>query len=148
VQFRRGGLLSVTMLLGLAALAALLGINKLYHTFVMRLAGQEMRSLSESLRDAGLSHAGMILAFCLFPAVLEEIAFRGLVQHWLQAAITPWKALVLASALFTALHFSIVSAPYLFAVGLLLGWLKQRTGSLYPSMVVHFLHNFVVLEFL
>ncbi len=77
----------------------------------------------------------------------EEIAFRGLVQHWLQIAIAPWKGLVLASALFMALHFSAISAPYLFAVGMLLGYVKQRTGSLYPSMLIHFLHNLVVITF-
>ena len=55
--------------------------------------------------------------------------------------------LALASALFTMLHFSVISAPYLFAVGMLLGWTKYRTGSLYPSILLHFLHNYVVVEF-
>jgi membrane protease YdiL (CAAX protease family) len=81
------------------------------------------------------------------PAVIEEIAFRGLVQHWLHAAISPFRAMVLASALFTALHFSVLSAPYLFALGMVLGWAKWKTGSLYPSMLIHLVHNLVVLEF-
>ena len=89
----------------------------------------------------------MIVLFCLFPAVVEEIAFRGLVQHWLQTAISPLKAMLPASALFTALHFSVLGAPYLFMVGMLLGWAKWKTGSLYPSMVIHFLHNLVVIEY-
>jgi membrane protease YdiL (CAAX protease family) len=46
-----------------------------------------------------------------------------------------------------ALHFSVMSAPYLFAVGMLLGWAKQKTGSLYPSIVIHFLHNFLVIAY-
>ena len=32
-------------------------------------------------------------------------------------------------------------------VGLLLGWVKWKTGSLYPSMLIHFLHNYIVLEY-
>jgi membrane protease YdiL (CAAX protease family) len=51
-----------------------------------------------------------------------------------------------ASFLFAAMHFSIVSFPYLFLVGALLGWTKWKTGSLYPSMLIHFLHNFIVIE--
>jgi membrane protease YdiL (CAAX protease family) len=45
------------------------------------------------------------------------------------------------------MHFSIVSFPYLFALGVLLGWTKWKTGSLYPSMLIHFLHNLVVIEY-
>ena len=52
-----------------------------------------------------------------------------------------------AAALFAVLHFSLLSLPYLFMVGLLLGWAKWKTGSLYPSILVHFLHNLIVLEF-
>ena len=83
----------------------------------------------------------------VFPAVTEEIAFRGLVQHWLHVAVAPWTAIALASALFAAMHFSIVSAPYLFLVGGVLGWARWRTGSLYPSMVAHFVHNLAVLAY-
>jgi membrane protease YdiL (CAAX protease family) len=44
------------------------------------------------------------------------------------------------------MHFSIISFPYLFCVGMLLGWTKLKTGSLYPSMLIHFLHNLAVIE--
>ena len=30
--------------------------------------------------------------------------------------------------------------------GNLLGWVKWKTGSLYPSILLHFLHNLIVLE--
>jgi membrane protease YdiL (CAAX protease family) len=89
----------------------------------------------------------MVLTFCIFPAIVEEIAYRGLVQHWLQAVLPAWKALVVASFLFAITHLSVISCPYLFLVGCLLGWAKLRTGSLYPSMLIHFVHNFVVIEF-
>jgi membrane protease YdiL (CAAX protease family) len=46
-----------------------------------------------------------------------------------------------------ALHFSVLSAPYLLLVGMLLGWAKLKTGSLYPTMLIHFLHNFIVITF-
>ena len=55
--------------------------------------------------------------------------------------------MVVASALFAALHFSVLSFPYLFAVGMALGWVKWKTGSLYPPMLMHFLHNYVVVAY-
>jgi membrane protease YdiL (CAAX protease family) len=55
---------------------------------------------------------------------------------------------IVASALFAGMHFSVISFPYLFLVGMLLGWTKWKTQSLYPSMLIHFLHNLIVIELL
>ena len=147
VQFKRIGLLHPAALLGLLALAPLLGVNYVYHGWLVRQFGAGHEGPFRSLRAFGMGEAALVFFFCVCPAVIEEISFRGLVQHWLQVAIPPLHALVLASVLFTVLHGSVVSAPYLFAVGMLLGWVKWKTGSLYPSMLIHFLHNWVVVEF-
>ncbi len=147
VQFRRVGLGRPAAWMGLAALVPLLAANYAYHGWVLRELGAEGDHWLNRLRQSGLGEGTLVFFICVFPAVIEEIAFRGLVQHWLQIAISPFRALVLASALFTALHFSILSAPYLFAVGMLLGWTKYKTASLYPCMLIHLIHNFVVLEF-
>ncbi len=147
VQFKRFGFQHRAALVGFLVLPVLLLINYLYHGWVMRTLGGEGSPLLSRLRESGLGEPALILLICASPAILEEIAFRGLVQHWLSIAIRPFHALVLASVLFTILHFSVISAPYLFAVGMLLGWTKMKTGSLYPSMAIHFLHNLIVLEF-
>ena len=147
VQFKRIGFLRPAALAGLLALGPVLAINYYYHGWILRALGRERIPLAERLLESGLGEPALIVLICVLPAVIEEIAFRGLVQHWLHIAVRPATALMLASALFTLLHFSVVSAPYLFAVGMLLGWTKWKTGSLYPSMLIHFLHNFVVLEF-
>ncbi len=148
-QFQRSGLHPVTPI-AIALLFPLLAINYGWSWMIMELlegSGEDIVDPLTELKEAGVGRAALILTFCLFPAVTEEIAFRGLVQHWLMTAIKPWRALVLASFLFAVMHFSIISLPYLFAVGMLLGWVKWKTGSLYPAMLIHFLHNFVVIEY-
>ena len=140
-QFKRMGFGHPAAWIGLAALVPLLTANYLYHSWLRSLLGVE------SVGPENISKAAIFFFFCLSPAVLEEVAFRGLVQHWLTAAIRPMRALLLASALFMALHGSVISAPYLFAVGMVLGWTKWKTGSLYPPMLIHFLHNWIVLEY-
>ncbi len=133
----------------MAALAPLLGINYLYHSWLFRMLASSKDS-HPHIDKLEMGQAAVVLLFCAFPAVTEELAFRGLLQHWLSTALRPFRAIVIASALFTAMHFvtqlPILSAPYLFAVGCLLGWAKWKTGSLYPSMVMHFLHNLIVIE--
>ena len=143
IQLRRFGFLSPAAWIGLGALAPLLGLNYVYQMVFLRWAGATIYPLG----DSHWSRWELIAFICVLPAISEELAFRGLLQHWLQAALTPVRAMVIASALFAALHFSILSLPYLFLVGMLLGWTKWKTGSLYPSMLIHFLHNLVAIQF-
>jgi len=145
-QFHRLGFNSKHAWLALALLFPALGLNFAWHKMITYLVPEATDSM-KSLRDLHLSKLTLVTLFCLFPAITEEIAFRGLVQHWLVSAIAPMRALLIASALFMALHFSVLSAPYLLLVGMLLGWAKLKTGSLYPSMLIHFLHNFIVITF-
>ena len=144
VQLRRLGFLHWAAWAAIGLLAPLLALNYGFHEFVRYLGARESFTV-KGLMEGGLSWDSIIFFLCFCPAVLEELAFRGLVQHWLQVALRPGRAILLASALFTVLHFSILSAPYLFLVGLLLGWAKWKTGSLYPSMAIHFAHNLVAL---
>ena len=139
-QLRTPGFTKWEAWAGVGALAPLLALNYGYHLFMTRVGGLKMPELA-----AGMSWPTAVLLFCVFPAVSEEIAFRGLVQYWLDISLAPAKALLLGSAMFAALHFSVISFPYLFLVGVLLAVVRRRTGSLYPGMVIHFLHNLVVV---
>jgi len=143
IQLRRFGFGSFAAWIGLTALAPLLGLNYVYHIIFLRWAGATIYPVG----DIHWSCWELIALACVLPAITEELAFRGLLQHWLQAALTPVRAMVIASALFAALHFSILSLPYLFLVGMLLGWTKWKTKSLYPSMLIHFLHNLIAIQF-
>jgi hypothetical protein len=144
VQFKVFGLNRSAALVGLLAVFPLLGINYLIYLAVQQLG---LKDPLDSGEVQELGGAFLFCAFCVFPAVTEEIAFRGLIQQWLSTAIKPLRAILLASFLFAALHASIISLPYLFLVGMLLGWVKWRTNSLYPSMLIHLVHNWVVLDF-
>lgn len=144
-QLRMFGFNCRTAYGGLVLLAPLLLLNLGYHS-LFRTLGAEYADSMQELRSAGASTAALVVVFCVFPAIVEELAFRGLVQHWLHAALRPLYAITVASALFAAMHLTILSWPYLFLVGVLLGWTRYRTGSLYPSMLIHFLHNLCVIE--
>ncbi len=143
VQLKKFGFFRIEAWIGFVLLAGLLVVNYVYFQFLHLLIDRE--SVYCDLSKAGLPAISLFLFLCLIPGIVEEIGFRGLVQHWLQIALKPWRAIFLASALFTALHLSVLGAPYIFLVGTLFGWVKWKTGSLYPSMVLHIVHNAVVL---
>lgn len=145
-QLRRIGFTHWAAWVGLLCLPVFLLVNWIYNVQLPHYFSWDINSAVHDLNDIHVSPQLLLISFCILPAIVEEIAFRGLLQHWLQIAIKPWRAVMLASALFAALHFSLYSFPYLFAVGMLLGWTKWRTNSLYPSMLIHFLHNLAVIE--
>jgi len=132
--------------IGLLCLVPALALNFGYHRLLMYIMQVKPENPFEELQAKVPAYV-MILVISVLPGITEEIAFRGLLQTWLQRALGNWWGLVLASALFAALHLNVLSFPYLMLIGMLLGWVRQKTGSLYPGMLMHCLHNFVVLQY-
>ncbi len=79
------------------------------------------------------------------PAVLAEVAFRGLMQSRLEPLWGPWPAILLITALNTAAHRwgPDLAAQWLgYFVALAgLGWLRSVTDSLWPPLLAHTLTN-------
>lgn len=75
------------------------------------------------------------------PAVLEEIVFRGLLQGRLLALLGERVGLIATAAAFALCHGMPAVLPIHFGLGLYLGWLRRRAGSLLPGMLTHFAYN-------
>ncbi|PRQ06256.1 type II CAAX endopeptidase family protein [Enhygromyxa salina] len=95
--------------------------------------------------NAGYSLPFLLLTWSLQPAVIEELAFRGIVFERLSAVVEPRAAIIVAAIAFTTLHMAVLSAVFLMCLGLLAGWLRWKSGSMYPSIALHLLHNAVVV---
>lgn len=70
----------------------------------------------------------------------EEIVFRGYLQCALGGVLRPVWAIAVTASLFGTVH----TLPYAFPVALLgacFGWLAMRSGSLWPAVLGHALHN-------
>ena len=144
VQLKRTGFGILGTWFGFLLLCFLIILNISYHSLVFMISNE---SVTNPINEMNLSNSSLFILFCLIPGITEEIAFRGLIQHWLATALKPWRAIILTSALFTALHLSVVSAPILFLVGMLLGWVKWKSRSLYPCIIMHMLYNWASIQF-
>jgi len=80
----------------------------------------------------------------LLPAVCEELFFRGALQRILiQITKSPWAGIIITAFLFSALHFQFQGFfPRMF-LGIVLGALYWYSGSLWPSILAHFVNNAV-----
>lgn len=88
-----------------------------------------------------LSPPVALLLFAITPAVCEEVLFRGLILRALLKRFAPGISVILVSLLFGLFHFSTDRLLPTATLGLLLALLAWRSGSLWPSMIVHALNN-------
>lgn len=80
--------------------------------------------------------------------VIEEIMFRGFLQPALKNSFGRRYAVVVSASLFAAVHMDIFAFFQIFILGMLLGYLYEKTQTLIASIVVHVLHNSLTLVFL
>ncbi|HEY6620606.1 MAG TPA: CPBP family intramembrane glutamic endopeptidase [Steroidobacteraceae bacterium] len=71
------------------------------------------------------------------PAIVEEVAFRGIIQGSLEHVFSRRDAWLIQGALFGLLHLSPLVFPSHVLMGLCFGFLRNRSNSLYPGMLVH-----------
>ncbi|MBO4851949.1 MAG: CPBP family intramembrane metalloprotease [Prevotella sp.] len=84
------------------------------------------------------------LVVCIFAPVVEELVFRGAVLRvLLQGTTRHWGAIALSAALFALAHANPAQVPHAFCLGLLLGWMYYRTGSVIPGIMTHWVNNTV-----
>jgi membrane protease YdiL (CAAX protease family) len=90
-----------------------------------------------------------LVFFTLFVAgagpVIEEIFFRGFTYKAFRAKMGVRWALVISALIFAALHMNLIAFIPIFILGIFLGYLYEKTGSLVPSMTVHMLHNLIMV---
>ncbi len=83
----------------------------------------------------------------LLGPVAEELFFRGFAYPVVKKRIGAKKAIILVSVVFSILHMNVVSFFPILLLGILLTYLYEKTGSLIPSIVVHIVHNSLVVSF-
>ena len=85
------------------------------------------------------------LTICIFAPLVEEVVFRGAVlRSLLQWMNSRWGAIALSAFLFALVHLNPAQMPHAFLIGLLLGWMYERTRSILPGIMVHWVNNTVV----
>ena len=91
-----------------------------------------------------ISTPGGYFVIALLAPVVEEVVFRGAILRALLSSMqSKWGAICFTAALFALIHANPAQMPHAFLMGLLMGWLYMRTGSIVPGMVFHWANNTV-----
>jgi membrane protease YdiL (CAAX protease family) len=128
------------------ALVAIFGLQ-----FFVGFVDQFLDKIGFTLGDTQLPNdtfgwfALNVLLLAILPAFFEELIFRGVILQGLRKNFSDWLAILLSAIMFTFMHGSLQQFVYPLLLGLILGWIVVRGGSLFLSIIVHFMSNFTVV---
>lgn len=88
----------------------------------------------------GAGFVSSLITMAILPALLEELSLRGVFLSGYRRLGT-WKAIFCTALLFGLLHMNPQQFPYAFIAGLFFCFLVERTGSIWASIIPHFIIN-------
>jgi len=81
------------------------------------------------------------LVVAIFAPIFEEWLCRGMVLRGLLTKMKPVWAIVISALFFAVIHANPWQALNAFLIGLLMGYVYYKTGSLILTMIIHFVNN-------
>ena len=131
--------LSVSLLITCALFVTGMGM---WSNYLNELLGVSMSPQLQQAFEMLMQHPLGIISTVSMAPVVEELLFRGAIEgHLLRIWKKPAYAIIVSSLLFGLVHGNLVQAPFAFLLGLALGWIYYHTGSLLPSILMHFINN-------
>ena len=129
--------------------AVLMGYGmQIVTTLIMVLVNVLLPSVMEEYNTlvdgSGITTYGLmwVISTLVLPPLVEEAGFRGLGLTYLERAGVPFAAANIVQALaFGIFHMNLTQGIYTFVLGLALGYVTNRSGSIAPAMLMHLVYN-------
>lgn len=86
-----------------------------------------------------------VLVLGVLAPLVEELVFRGLLYGYVDGRFGATAALILSTLLFGLAHVEPIHIAVVLPIGLLIGWIRMRTGSLLPAITAHVANNTVAV---
>ncbi len=99
---------------------------------------------TEQLFEGIMKEPAGYLAIGILGPVAEEMVFRGAVLRSLLKTFPTkahWWPILISALLFGAVHMNMAQFVHALPIGLLLGWMYYRTGSIIPGLLFHWVNN-------
>ena len=111
--------------------------------YVILSSGNVTRVSIDNFVSSGYPSLIIALLFMsVFIPIMEELMFRGFVLDLASEVYGRWAAIFISAILFALIHpLFILTVLNAFWAGLVYGYLRLRTNSLWPSIVLHSLWN-------
>jgi membrane protease YdiL (CAAX protease family) len=91
--------------------------------------------------DRAAAFTANFVVVALVAPIVEELTYRGLGFAAVQQFFGGGVAVVVTALAFGLAHGLVIALPVLTIFGLILGWLRLRTKSIYPPIILHAIFN-------
>ena len=136
IPFKSIGALNIFLLIIFTY--CMLPVISLINTISMIFAKNE---IAVQLDSMGSNHFLInIFLVALVPALVEEFVFRGIIYGGYRNSIIK-RGILLSGLLFGLFHMNFNQFCYAFFMGIVFALLREGTGSIHSSMIVHFVFN-------
>ncbi len=138
--YNKKAAISLTMFLAPVVLISTMIINYISAIFQSIMGITFESGLEDMTAEGPISAIVLTFSLAVIPAVVEEFCIRGVVLQPLRRYGDKF-AIIMSAAIFSILHGNMVQIPYTLVAGIYFGYLCVATGSLWPSIVLHFVNN-------
>lgn len=81
------------------------------------------------------------LALIIIAPIAEELLFRGLMLNQLKQKLNSKTAIIISAAIFAGFHLEFQIFIPLFIIGIILGAVQEKTGTIYAAIALHMINN-------
>ena len=113
-------------------------------SFLYEQLGIEMDENTQQIFTSLMKEPWGYVAIGILAPLAEEVVFRGAILRTLLGIMSKknhWVAIMISAAIFGAVHCNQAQFINALLMGLLLGWMYYRTGSLVPGILLHWVNN-------
>ena len=113
-------------------------------SFLYEQLGIEMDENTQQILTSLMKEPWGYVAVGILAPLAEEVVFRGAILRTLLGIMSKknhWVAIMISAAIFGAVHANLAQFINALLMGLLLGWMYYRTGSLVPGILLHWVNN-------
>ncbi len=133
-----------TLLLLLGLLVFIIAVNEAYDyalgIFHLNIQTNDQVLLQEA-QTQPFTVYGLLAGSVLLAPFCEETFFRGFLFGGLRREFSPCWSILLSAALFAIAHVDLSSFIPLFAIGLALGFVRWKSASTWPGILLHTVNN-------
>ena len=143
VQSRPWGVLSWCLIASLGAIIPSAYLQELMPEWSDSIQRYVEETATQMVRM--MNTTGGYAVICLLAPIAEEMVFRGAALRTLLEwqPRRRWLMIFLSTLLFAVAHMNPAQFLHPLLIGLLLGWMYERTGSILPGIIYHWANNTV-----
>jgi sodium transport system permease protein len=117
-----------------------IGVFRLADLFIP-IPPELIEAFSQGLLPDTIPFWQLLVFLAVIPGIVEEITFRGILLHGLHRRLRPVALVLVVGAIFGLFHGSLFRILPTAFLGVLFATITLLTGSLYPAILWHILHN-------